>query len=133
MLARMDAFAIGGHQVAKVPPVEVPFRVEGVGCTSPPRHHKNPELVEAEGQRLVACGILEGPMASSTVISEPHLVPKPDSSWRFAVDYKRVNGLQDKQHASLKLLSQLLDRLAKFRYFAKFDLKWGVFSDTVGG
>jgi hypothetical protein len=54
-------------------------------------------------------------------------VKKADGSLRLCVDYRGLNKLTTKNRYPLPLITELLDRLGKARYFTKFDMRDGYY------
>jgi hypothetical protein len=69
--------------------------------------------------------------STSPFASPIMLVPKRDNSWRFAVDYKKLNSLTKKQAYVLTLLTNAIDSVSGKRYFTTCDLQAGFWQVDV--
>eukprot|EP00961_Rhodomonas_salina_P090950 1223993-Rhodomonas_salina.2 len=53
------------------------------------------------------------------------LAPKPDGTWRFCTDYRRLNAITNEAKYPLPRIDDSLDNLGKARYYSKIDLRSG--------
>lgn len=77
--------------------------------------------IHSEVDRLLREGIVvpsRSPWSSPVV-----MVRKPDGSFRFCIDFRKVNAVTRKDAYPLPLMTSLLDGLQKAKYLSKIDLK----------
>ena len=100
--------------------------VPGTRPIRQPPHRLGPEK-EAEAERqveeLLKKGLIEpaGGAWSSPVV----LVRKKDQSWRFCVDYRRLNAVTQQDAYPLPRIDESLEALAGSRFFSTLDLLSG--------
>lgn len=59
------------------------------------------------------------------------LVKKQDGTWRFCVDYRKLNAITKEAKYPLPRIDDCLDRLGKAKYFSKLDLRSGYWQVKV--
>jgi Reverse transcriptase (RNA-dependent DNA polymerase) len=87
------------------------------------------DLIEKELDRMKELDVVEparGPWASPVV-----LIPKPDGSIRFCVDYRRLNAVTTKDSYALPRIDDSLDSLGGAQYFTTLDANSGYWQIEV--
>ncbi|XP_072182212.1 uncharacterized protein [Diadema setosum] len=100
-----------------------------VGETDPIKQHPyraNPEKMQhlqSEVEYMLEHNIVE---PSTSAWSSPCvLVPKPDGSYRFCTDYRKVNSCTKSDCFPIPRVDDCIDRIGKASYVSKFDLLKG--------
>ena len=81
------------------------------------------ELVKKEIEEMKKMGVIED--SSSPWSSPIVLIPKQDGSWRFCVDYRKVNSVTVADAFPLPRIDDLIDRIGSARFLTKIDLSRG--------
>jgi len=105
------------------------FHDVDVGQAQPVKQHPyrvSPVKLKAmrdEVRYMLDNGIVE---PSSSQWSSPSiLVPKPDGSYRFCTDFRRVNAVTKTDSFPIPRIDDCIDRIGHARYISKFDLLKG--------
>jgi hypothetical protein len=80
--------------------------------------------IEKQVAALLEAGLITrsvSPFASPVL-----LVRKKDGSWRFCVDYRKLNAMTIKNKFPMPLVDEILDVLAGTKFFASLDLMQGI-------
>jgi transposase InsO family protein len=112
--------AVQHHILTEGPPVaSQPYRV---GPTAR-------ESISKEVDRMLSMDVIEpcsGPWASPIV-----LIPKPDGSIRFCVDYRRLNKVTRKDSYALPRMDDCIDSLGTAQFFSTLDANAGYWQISV--
>jgi len=89
-------------------------------------YHYSPQHkteIETQVKQLLQSGLIihsHSPFASPIL-----LVKKKDGTWRFCVDYRKLNEMTIKNRFPLPIIEEILDELQGAEYFTKLDLRSG--------
>jgi hypothetical protein len=79
--------------------------------------------IENQVADMLKRGIIQP--SSSPFASPVLLVKKKDGTWRFCVDYRHLNAITVKNKYPLPIVHELLDELARAKWFTKLDFRAG--------
>lgn len=77
--------------------------------------------IEKQLKELLEAGFIE--RSNSPFASPLLLVLKKDDTWRFFVDYRKLNSMTIKNQFPMPLIDDILDELAGAMYFTELDMK----------
>jgi hypothetical protein len=91
------------------------------------RPYRYSPIHKDEIERQVKELLLAGHITHSTspYASPVLLVQKKDGTWRFCVDYRKLNDITIKNRFPMPIIDEILDELAGTRYFTKLDMRSG--------
>ena len=81
------------------------------------------EILKAEVKYMLQNEIIEG--SNSSWSSPCLLVPKPDKTFRFCTDYRKVNSVTKTDAYPIPRVDDCIDKVGNARYVSKFDLLKG--------
>lgn len=87
------------------------------------------EVLHKEVEKLLQDRVIresKSPWASPVILKK-----KPDGTYRFLVDFRRLNAVTKKDAYPQPTTEELLNRLAGHRFFTKLDLKAGYFQIPI--
>ena len=100
--------------------------VGGAKPIKQPAYRVNPqraEIIRKELNYLLDNGLIEP--TQSEWSSPVTVVPKPDGTPRFCIDYRRVNAVTKKDSYPLPRLEECIDRVGQAKFISKLDLLRG--------
>ena len=122
-----DVFSVDNDDVGNTKLVEHSIPVlDGTRPIRQPPHRLGPhkeEEAERQINKLLDKGLIEP--ASGACSSPVVLVKKKDDSWRFCIDYRRLNTVTIQDAYPLPRIDDSLDALAGSRFFSTLDLTSG--------
>ena len=103
----------------------IPLMLDVVPINSRPYHYSPQHKTEIENQvkQLLDHGLIthnHSPFASPVL-----LVKKKDGSWRFCIDYRKLNSITIKNKFPMPIIEEILDELQGSKVFTKLDMRSG--------
>lgn len=116
--------------IAKVDPIKIEIEKDAV-----PIYQRNfklsdeeKEIIKKETNKMLKSGVIEKvkPCDTSKGWNSPILlIKKNDGSWRFCIDFRKLNKVTLKESAQLPLIDDLIQKAGKGKVFSKLDLASG--------
>jgi transposase InsO family protein len=125
LLRNKDVFQLKGEPLGKTDLVQHEIKTEGQPIRQPPRRY--PLGLRSEGEKQVRDMLDQEVIepSASPWSSPVVLVKKKDDSYRFCVDYRKLNNVTIKDSYPLPRIDDTLDSLAGAEYFTTLDLASG--------
>jgi hypothetical protein len=94
-----------------------------VNCRPLRYSSKQKDEIERQVTKMLECGIVVPSLSSFT--SPVLLVKKKDDSWRFCIDYRKLNIISVKNKFPLPIIDDFLDEVVGAKYFSTIYLASG--------
>lgn len=78
-------------------------------------------IIDKELDKMLQLGVVE--KSNSAWSSPVLLVPKPDNSWRFCVDFRKLNKVTERDAYPLPYISDILRKLGGAKYLSSLDIQ----------
>ena len=119
------------YDLGKTPKVEHKIKVTADPIKIPPyrkSHHEN-EIIRNQVKELLRYDLIE---PSSSPWSFPvTLVRKKDNTWRFCIDFRRLNAMTMKDAYPIPRIDATLDQLGEASIFTSLDLRSGYWQVAI--
>lgn len=79
------------------------------------------KLIDEELQRMIELGVVE--KSNSSWSSPILMIPKKDKTYRFCVDFRKLNKVSERPAYPLPFISGILDKLGNCRYLSSLDIR----------
>ena len=130
LTALLEEFADVFQKPTNLPPPRaydhsIPLFPDAVPFNSRPYRYSpmHKDEIERQIKELLTAGLITH--SSSPFASPVLLVQKKDGSWRFCVDYRKLNDLTIKNRFPLPIIEEILDELFGSQFFSKLDMTSG--------
>ena len=126
-----DVFATVGGPLGHTDIIKHTIRTNGAPIRQPPRRlpQSLKPVVTTEVSKMLDQGVVRhsnSPWSSPIV-----MVQKKDGTWRFCVDYRKVNSMTQRDAYPLPRIDETLDSLVGAKYFTTLDLASGYWQVEV--
>lgn len=128
-----DLFVSPGQSLGRTSTIKHSIRVEGPPVRQPLRciPFALQDTVQTEVQKMLIQRVIR---ESSSPWSSPVLmVKKKDGTWRFCVDYRKLNAITHKDAYPLPRIDETLESLSGSQFFTTLDLASGYWQVEVEG
>ena len=103
----------------------IPLLPDAVPVNTKPYRYSplHKDEIERQVKELLSNGLIT--QSTSPFASPVLLVQKKDGTWRFSVNYRKLNSLTIKNRFPLPIIEEILDELAGTKFFTKLDMTAG--------
>lgn len=128
----VDRFAFSNEQLGRSTVVPVDIKTideEPVHCHPYRVSSVQREIIDKQVEEMLKLGVIRestSPYAAPVV-----LVKKPDDSWRFCIDYRKLNKKICRDSYPIPRIDDIVNNLSGARYFAELDLNSGYWQTEI--
>ena len=119
-------------EAANVPPMELKveadsWRAKANQRPPNPQGKGREEEIEGQAMQMLEANVIR--LSTASQHSQVLLTPKPDGTWRFCIDYRRLNASTESEHWPIPNIEKMLRRVGDQRpkFFAVLDLTKGYY------
>lgn len=87
------------------------------------------DIIDKQVEEMLKLGVISE--SSSSYASPVVLIKKADNTWRFCVDYRKLNKKIQRDNYPIPRIDDIIDNLAGARYFAELDLNSGYWQTEI--
>lgn len=128
----VDRFSFSNNQLGRSKIVSVDIKTsdeEPVHCHPYRVSQVQREIIDKQVKEMLNLGVISE--STSSYAAPVVLVKKPDDSWRFCVDYRKLNKKICRDNYPIPRIDDIVDNLAGAKYFAELDLNSGYWQTVI--
>lgn len=133
MLGRYDdCFAWNNEQLGRCDIIQVDIETsdeQPIRCHPYRVSPAQREIIDKQVEEMLRLGVIKE--SNSSYASPVVLVKKPDGSWRFCIDYRKLNKKIVTDNYPIPVIDDIVSYLSGARYFAELDLNSGYWQTKI--